>query len=254
MAPLHQCDCRESRPYLEHLRSQRLLQFLMGLNESYNQIRSSILARSPIIIVNEAYAIVSQEESQRALDVVDDKKDAVTLLAGKSESYRPPFKKELDTSSTPQRFDLFCEYCGYRNHKKDNCYRLVGYPPSFQSKKRDNNNDGAGTSRSNRGVQNDGSNLFGNNQNHNAGYRPHGGFQQNSGGYRPPRPATRGDSSGTKPQANTSHTAEPSSSKGYFFSDQQYDQMLDMLGKKDTPEYSSNLAALSNGKAMGIGR
>lgn len=54
MAPLPQCDCGESRPYLEHLRFQRLLQFLMGLNESYSQIRSSILARNPIVTVNEA--------------------------------------------------------------------------------------------------------------------------------------------------------------------------------------------------------
>ena len=39
----------------------------MGLNESYSQIISSILAMSPIVTVNEAYAIVSQEESQRTL-------------------------------------------------------------------------------------------------------------------------------------------------------------------------------------------
>ncbi|XP_055804916.1 uncharacterized protein LOC129873769 [Solanum dulcamara] len=169
MVPLPQCDRGESRPYLEHLRSQRLLQFLMGLNESYNQIRSSILARTPIVTVNEAYAIVSKEESQRTLGVVDDKKEVVTLLAGKSQSYRPSPKKEQDSSNSPQRFELFCEYCGYRNHKKDNCYRLVGYPPGFQIKKRANNNVGAGHFRPNGGVQGDGSNSFGNNQTHATG-------------------------------------------------------------------------------------
>ncbi|KAH0782004.1 hypothetical protein KY290_001602 [Solanum tuberosum] len=229
MAPLLHCDCGESWSYLEHLRSQRLLQFLMGLNESYSQIRSSILARTPIVIVNEAYATVTQEESQRTLCVVDDKNEVLTLLAWKSQSYRPSFKKELDTSNGPQRFDLFCECCGYRNHKKDNCYRLVGYPPGFQSKMRDNNNDGAGHFRPNGGIQGDRSNSFGNNQNHTTGYRPQGRGQHNSGRY---RPAAKVDSSGIRPQANTSHIAESSSSKGQFLSDQQYDELRQMLGRK----------------------
>ncbi|XP_075091952.1 uncharacterized protein LOC107815453 [Nicotiana tabacum] len=56
LAPLPSCDCEESLPYVAHLRSQRLLQFLMGLNESYSNLRSNMLARRPIVSVNEAYA------------------------------------------------------------------------------------------------------------------------------------------------------------------------------------------------------
>ncbi|XP_070033006.1 uncharacterized protein [Nicotiana tomentosiformis] len=32
LAPISCCDCEESRPSVEHLKSQRVLQFLMGLN------------------------------------------------------------------------------------------------------------------------------------------------------------------------------------------------------------------------------
>lgn len=216
----------------------------MGLNESYSQIRSSILARYPIVTVNEAQAVVSQEESQRTLGVVD-AKEAVTLQAEKSQTYKPSPRKEPGASSGLQRFDLFCEYCGYRNHKKDNCYRLIGYPPGFQSHKRDNSNDGAGYSRSNEGVQGDGSNSFGNTQNQPTGYRPQGRFQHNSGGYRPPRPAARGGSSGFRPRANSTYTsAKPSSSQGHFFSDRQYDQMLHMMGNEEPSQYSANLAGI----------
>ena len=153
----------------------------------------------------------------------------------------------MDTSNNSQRFDLFCEYCGYRNHKKDNCYRLVGYPPGFQSKKRENYNDGSVQFRPNGGNQGDGFNSFGNNQNRGSGYRPQSQMQHNSGGYRSPRPAGRGDSSGTRPKANTSHKAEAktSSSQGHFFSDQQYDEIRQMLGKGGTPEYSLNLAGIT---------
>lgn len=49
MVPLLHCGYDESRLYVKYLRSQRILQFLMGLNGSYSQIRSHILSKGPII-------------------------------------------------------------------------------------------------------------------------------------------------------------------------------------------------------------
>ncbi|XP_070002393.1 uncharacterized protein [Nicotiana sylvestris] len=59
IAPLASCDCEESRPSIELLINIRLLQFLIGLNESYGNIRSNVLAKRHVITVNEAYAIVT---------------------------------------------------------------------------------------------------------------------------------------------------------------------------------------------------
>ncbi|XP_070049846.1 uncharacterized protein LOC142171996 [Nicotiana tabacum] len=52
LAPLPSCDCEESRPYVEHLVRQRLLQFLMGLNGSYSHVRSDVLLKRPVLSVN----------------------------------------------------------------------------------------------------------------------------------------------------------------------------------------------------------
>ncbi|XP_075083597.1 uncharacterized protein LOC142167334 [Nicotiana tabacum] len=59
LTPKFSCDCEESRPSLIHLEQQRLLQFLMGLNENYNNVLSNVLLRRPVVSVNEAYAIVT---------------------------------------------------------------------------------------------------------------------------------------------------------------------------------------------------
>ncbi|XP_070009522.1 uncharacterized protein [Nicotiana sylvestris] len=124
LAPLiSNCDCEEARPSIEHLKSQRLLQFLMGLNESYSNIRSNILVSRPVVTVNEAYAIVTQKESQRTLGVVDNK-EPLNLLAGKAQMVRP---------KTP---GLVCEHCRYKGHLKENCYKIFGYPADFKSKKK----------------------------------------------------------------------------------------------------------------------
>ncbi|XP_070029382.1 uncharacterized protein [Nicotiana sylvestris] len=61
------CNCDESKEYVVHLRNHRLLQFLMGLNDSYSQSRSQILMMIPTPSVNQAYAMLVQDESQRAI-------------------------------------------------------------------------------------------------------------------------------------------------------------------------------------------
>lgn len=35
MVPNPSCECETSMPYAEHIKQQRLLQFLVGLNESF---------------------------------------------------------------------------------------------------------------------------------------------------------------------------------------------------------------------------
>ncbi|XP_019240679.1 PREDICTED: uncharacterized protein LOC109220673 [Nicotiana attenuata] len=109
LVPLSSCDCEEARPSIEHLANQRLLQFLMGLNESYSNVRSNVLPRRPVVTVNEAYAIVTHEESQRSLGVGDANRDPLTMLAGRTQGFKP------------KKAGLICDHCGYKGHLKENC-------------------------------------------------------------------------------------------------------------------------------------
>ncbi|XP_019233997.1 PREDICTED: uncharacterized protein LOC109214527 [Nicotiana attenuata] len=141
LAPKPGYDCEESRPSLEHLLHQRLLQFLMGLSKSYSNVRSNVLMKRPVVSVNEAYAIVTQEESQRALGVADMNKDLLTMMAG-----RPQYNK-------PKKIGMVCEHCGYKCHLKENCYNIVGYPTDFKSKKKTHVAGGGRTFASNANAE-----------------------------------------------------------------------------------------------------
>uniref|UniRef100_A0A3Q7G8R1 Reverse transcriptase Ty1/copia-type domain-containing protein n=1 Tax=Solanum lycopersicum TaxID=4081 RepID=A0A3Q7G8R1_SOLLC len=101
----------------------------MEFNESFSSIRSNILVGKPTVTVNEAYAVATQEESQRALGVSERTKDHLTLLAGKAQTYNPRPKKFVPSGT-------ICDHCGFKGHYKGDCYRLVGYPPGFQSKRK----------------------------------------------------------------------------------------------------------------------
>ncbi|XP_068328837.1 uncharacterized protein [Pyrus communis] len=45
----------------------KLMQFLMGLNDSYSAVRGQLLLMNPLPTVRQAYASISQEEKQRSL-------------------------------------------------------------------------------------------------------------------------------------------------------------------------------------------
>uniref|UniRef100_A0A3Q7J7Y8 Reverse transcriptase Ty1/copia-type domain-containing protein n=1 Tax=Solanum lycopersicum TaxID=4081 RepID=A0A3Q7J7Y8_SOLLC len=60
------------------------------------------------------------------LGLVDSYKEPLTMLAGRGQNYKG--KKPL--LYTP------CEICGFRNNLTVDCYRLVGYPSDFKSKRK----------------------------------------------------------------------------------------------------------------------
>nr|GEX14197.1 ribonuclease H-like domain-containing protein [Tanacetum cinerariifolium] len=65
MIELHKCIRNASRSFKRNNQLLKLMQLLMGLDDFYMQIRSSILFREVLPDVRNAYAIISSEESHR---------------------------------------------------------------------------------------------------------------------------------------------------------------------------------------------
>ena len=63
------CTCNLTQK-LEDLHLQELvMQFLMGLNDSYSQIKGQILLMDPLPSINKVYSLLIQEERQRVWDM-----------------------------------------------------------------------------------------------------------------------------------------------------------------------------------------
>ncbi|XP_075492651.1 uncharacterized protein LOC142530724 [Primulina tabacum] len=114
LVTLPSCECATARKYIEHDQQQRLLQFLMGLNESYSQIRSQILMMTPLPIVGQAFSIISQEDSHRAIISVETPATVFFFNQNRRELQQKEFLK--------------CDYCNWNGHTRATCYRLNGYP------------------------------------------------------------------------------------------------------------------------------
>ncbi|MDV3183334.1 MAG: hypothetical protein Q8866_02495 [Candidatus Phytoplasma australasiaticum] len=126
----------------------------MGLNESFSHVRSEILLKTHVLTVNQAYALVIHEESQRGLGVIDGSRNSMIMMAGRDQKLSDDSSNQRFSAAPsihqqqkyqnhkykprkpPVPFGTICDHCGYKGHLKKDCYRLVGYPPDFQSKRR----------------------------------------------------------------------------------------------------------------------
>ncbi|XP_075095171.1 uncharacterized protein LOC142173476 [Nicotiana tabacum] len=109
----------------------------MGLNDSYSQARSQILMMKPLPTVNQAYAMLMGDESQRVVAasvgvlgpppiVNANTYDSTTLYSAKSNS-NPKFRKN---------YNVQCEFCKMKGHSEENYYKIIGYPYDYKFKKK----------------------------------------------------------------------------------------------------------------------
>ncbi|GJR02562.1 ribonuclease H-like domain-containing protein [Tanacetum coccineum] len=144
--------------------------FLMGLDDSYMQIRSSILSREVLPDVRSAYATISREESHRvasgsivcsfqrnqASAFVSNVPNRNNFQRSNQNSNNGPRPNNLNNNRQCRGFALVCENCGFNGHSIDRCFKIIGYPANFYKKKRgqwfkgkvvsNNNSVGSGSS------------------------------------------------------------------------------------------------------------
>ena len=64
------CICDLSKTLTDYQHYDYVLSFLMGLNESFAQVRSQILLMEPLPSINKVFALVQQEEKQRGVGIL----------------------------------------------------------------------------------------------------------------------------------------------------------------------------------------
>ncbi|XP_070017480.1 uncharacterized protein [Nicotiana sylvestris] len=151
------CDCEKSRDYVNHMKRQKLYQFLMRLNESYFQARSQILMMNPLPSVNKAYSMIMSDESQKSIaaiavnlslqsNAMPENYESTVLLTTRSGGFQPSFQpnnfqsnnfQQTGNYQKPRRNNNeFCDYCRKKGHSKENCWKLIGYPQGSKFKKK----------------------------------------------------------------------------------------------------------------------
>ncbi|KAH9672059.1 retrotran gag 3 domain-containing protein [Citrus sinensis] len=136
------CKCETSNELQGLLETEKVFQFLMGLNDSYSSVRSQILAMEPLPNVGKAYSIIHQEERQRLLHVSSQPSIESTALTANNKTQMTSRQNHSHLShlhgvqETQGRGRPFCDHCEKYGHIKAKCYKIVGYPPNWKHSNR----------------------------------------------------------------------------------------------------------------------
>ncbi|XP_076913837.1 uncharacterized protein LOC143572607 [Bidens hawaiensis] len=120
LSELLSCTCNAANETNKFNKNMRLMQFLMGLDDVYQPVRTSILTKDPLPTVKGAFAIISSEESHRT--ITSSNKSQPAAFASKTLNYKKP------------RSPLQCTHCHKNGHVAERCYELVGYPANYKGK------------------------------------------------------------------------------------------------------------------------
>ncbi|KAL4597734.1 hypothetical protein ACB092_11G010400 [Castanea dentata] len=118
---------------LSDLQHQDLvMQFLVGLNDSYAQVRAQILLMDPLPSINELYSLLIQEERQCSVgnnfDLYVESTTLVTKVSSSSDNHNT---QNFNGETNPT-----CSHCGMMGHIVEKCYKIHDYPNSFKLKEK----------------------------------------------------------------------------------------------------------------------
>ncbi|GJZ50863.1 cysteine-rich receptor-like protein kinase 8 [Tanacetum coccineum] len=142
------CSCANDRINGERDQRNRLIQFLMRLDECFSNIRGQILLMQPLPTAAKAYTMVRQEKKQR--EGIAPKSTSSTILNNYSNKNNAPNThnhSKYNVSNTPNsrftsqrptqtnferrssfRKGVYCGNCRKEGHLQEECYKIVGYP------------------------------------------------------------------------------------------------------------------------------
>ncbi|XP_071741034.1 uncharacterized protein [Rutidosis leptorrhynchoides] len=128
LVKLPTCVCEANKEFKTHNDLIKLMQFLMGLDESYSSMRSNILLIDPLPSVKTAFAIVSRDESHRTSSQASSSGSVKNQNSAFLVSKTFDNKRRIGNGPNP---NLKCTKCKRLGHTIERCYEIVGYPPGW---------------------------------------------------------------------------------------------------------------------------
>ncbi|GKV06325.1 hypothetical protein SLEP1_g18226 [Rubroshorea leprosula] len=116
------CTCGAKKEFTRTRETEKVHQFLMGLNENFSTIHSQILNMEPLPSLNKVYSMATKEEKQQMVSASRSPAIEAMALAEKTS-----YNEKVSTSGKPR-----CDNCKSIGHTKERCYEIISYPANVQ--------------------------------------------------------------------------------------------------------------------------
>ncbi|KAF5442808.1 hypothetical protein F2P56_035426 [Juglans regia] len=124
--PLPTCSCGTMKSFLDRSQRDCVLQFLMGLNDSYSPIRDQIMLLDPLPPVSKVFSLVQQQERHHRITSHSQPSETLALTVKKPYT---PSKSSPTNQTNPRKDRPYCTHCKISGHTVENCFKLGNADP-----------------------------------------------------------------------------------------------------------------------------
>ncbi|KAG8645665.1 hypothetical protein MANES_10G083411v8 [Manihot esculenta] len=118
------CSYGASKAIDDMNNSNRLIQFLMGLNENFDSVRDQVLVLDPFPSINSTYSMALKHESQKEILSKRNLNSTKTLVLFNQSQGQ--LQKGKQKKYDPKKGHY--NHCNMNGHVRDTYFKLIGYP------------------------------------------------------------------------------------------------------------------------------
>ncbi|KAL2235899.1 UNVERIFIED_CONTAM: Retrovirus-related Pol polyprotein from transposon RE2 [Sesamum indicum] len=126
------CTCGAFKTAADQATFTRLIQFLMGLSETFDHLRDQLLVMDPIPTVNKAYSMVLRVEKQREVSMEGAESGESMVMQvrrGGRRDYTPKYGQQ---KAYADKRGMHCSNCDRSEHMRDTCFKLHDTPEWYK--------------------------------------------------------------------------------------------------------------------------
>lgn len=130
--PIPSCSCGAMKILVEIQQQEHVMKFLMGLKESYSNVRGQILLIDPLPPLNKAFSLVLQEEKQQEIATALLPTPNSLAFFNRSTNTSSRFVPRYGNNACDQlvkRDRPLCSHCGVPGHTVDNASNSTDIHP-----------------------------------------------------------------------------------------------------------------------------
>lgn len=159
------CNCGSAKAMADFTSSTRLMQFLMGLNDSFESLRNQILVLDPLPSVHKAYSMALSVEKQKEVQInFSNLPESAMFVKSSNNNGKRQFSSKPKTDfKNKGNNDRYCNHCKANGHTREACFKLNGYPNWYKELKDKKKNNYNSAHMANTGAQ-EHNPLFDNNE------------------------------------------------------------------------------------------
>ncbi|CAM8889602.1 unnamed protein product [Rhodiola kirilowii] len=145
-------NCDRCKEMVAEKDEDKVIQFLMGLNDSHAQVRTNILALRVIPDMNTVYDMVAEDESQQNVTKSPCAEMSAMYVQSQNVSSNSGNKQLVNSTDGNKQYQgnkgqsnrqrLYCTHCPTAGHIKEFCYKLIGFPQNSKFGKGNRNGPG----------------------------------------------------------------------------------------------------------------